>query len=112
MRSLKNSPASGTRNAARLLENCAPPKSAMAAMGVKLGGCGINLEAAAARIIAARTASRGLFIFFFLVDGWSKAFQLLSGSKSQNQKPFVRRGPAGQTWDELESLGWVASTGR
>jgi len=63
-RSLKNNPASGTRKAARLSAKVAPPNSAMAAMGVKLGGCGINLEAAAARIMVTSMVNRGLFIFF------------------------------------------------
>src|SRR6185312_2564027 len=61
-RSLRNIAASGTRNAARLRANVAPPNSASDAMGEKSGGCGINRAAVPAKTIVARIVKRFIFI--------------------------------------------------
>ena len=59
--------AKGTANAQRLSTKQAPPRSAMAVMGEKLGGCGINREAAAARIMPPMTSNRFFSISVLLV---------------------------------------------
>src|ERR1017187_3984924 len=66
-RSPRMSAVSGIRKAVRLLANCAPPKRAMAAMGVKFHGCGSNRTAAAARTIPARMRYRLFFMVFCLL---------------------------------------------
>lgn len=54
--SLTNITAKGTMNANARLENIAPPKSAMAAMGAKFGGWGNSRLAMAKRINTAMMA--------------------------------------------------------
>ena len=51
--------ASGTRKAALRSANEAPPKRAMAPMGVKFGGCGTSLDTAARRTATIKKAGRG-----------------------------------------------------
>src|SRR5689334_18578520 len=62
-KSVRNNATSGTTNAARLSAKVALPNSAIAAIGVRLGGCGSNRETAAARIIPITSLSRDLCIF-------------------------------------------------
>jgi hypothetical protein len=49
------------RKAKRLSENRAPPNIDIAIIGVKLGGCGINLEIAAIKI---KEAAKTMFCLF------------------------------------------------
>ena len=95
---------SGTRKALRLLAKLAPPKRAMAASGEKLGGCGMSLAAAATNIIPERTVIRLLFIIFIVQVDWLVS---LTGSKSQNQNPFVGRLPGTGEIGVGCVLGWV-----
>lgn len=65
-RSLRNIAASGIMKASAFFPIYAPPNKAIAAIGVKLGQCGINLINAPATIIEARTANLEFIVVLFI----------------------------------------------
>jgi hypothetical protein len=60
--SLNNITAIGTNSACQRLVKYAPPNNAIAAMGVKLKGCGMNLAIAASTMIATNVEKRVIFM--------------------------------------------------
>ena len=70
MKSLSNIATSGMMKAIFLFPNIAPPNNAIAAIGVKLKGCGSKRLTAATRMAILMNRNRGVNIFDFIFSNF------------------------------------------